>query len=139
MVDELRTLHENGPLHYYYVIERNQTLQQLVIKVIKEYNVVKILAGDDLKRDQFKFIYRIHKKVYDSALKNTFVGRNKDSPEAIMQKVIPELTVFNSMLHIRDVDDRKAADIEKKAKKAAEREALGLSEEEEEELVLDIP
>jgi len=81
----------------------------------------------------------MQKKVYDSALKNTFVTRNKDSPEAIMQRVIPELTVFHSMLHIRDVDDRKASDIEKKAKKAAEREALGLSEEEEEELVLDLP
>lgn len=52
---------------------------------------------------------------------------------------MPELTVFKAMLLIRDIDDRKAADIAKKAKKKAEREALGLSEEEEEELKLDIP
>jgi len=139
MVEHLRELHNNGFLHFYYVIERNRTLQELVIELIRQYNIVKLLAGDDLKRDQFKFMYRMQEKVYNCALKNTFVNRNKDSPEAILNKVIPELTVFHTMMHIRDVDDRKALDIEKKAKKKAEREELGLSEEEEEELVLDIP
>ena len=43
------------------------------------------------------------------------------------------------MLLIRDIDDRKAADAEKKQKKKEERAALGLSEEEEEELKLDLP
>ena len=56
-----------------------------------------------------------------------------------MESVVPELTTFKSMLLIRDIDDRKAADIEKKKKKKEERAALGLSEEESEELVLDIP
>ena len=100
----------DGPLRYYYVCERNRTLQELVIKLIHEYNIVKILAGDDLKRDQFKFIYKVHEKIYDCALKNTFLARNKDSNEAILNKVIPELCVFRTMLHIRDVDDTKAAD-----------------------------
>lgn len=139
MVDELRTLHENGSLRFYYVIERNRTLQELVIALIHQYNIVKMLAGDELKRDQFKFLYRVHEKVSDCALKNTFVNRNKDSSEAIINKVIPELTVFMTMMHIRDIDDRKALDEQKKERKKAEREALGLSEEEEEELVLDIP
>lgn len=56
-----------------------------------------------------------------------------------MMEVVPELTVYKAMLLIRDIDNRKQADIEKKQKKKADREALGLSEEEEEELVLDIP
>ena len=43
------------------------------------------------------------------------------------------------MLLIRDIDDKKASDIEKKQKKKEERAALGLSEEEEEELKLDLP
>lgn len=43
------------------------------------------------------------------------------------------------MLRIRDIDNKKKADIEKAAAKKKEREELGLSEEEEEELVLDIP
>lgn len=56
-----------------------------------------------------------------------------------MDSVIPELTTFKAMLLIRDIDDQKASDIEKKKKKKEERAALGLSEEESEELVLDIP
>lgn len=56
-----------------------------------------------------------------------------------MELVVPELTTLKAMLLIRDNDDRKAADIVKKQKKKAERAALGLSEEESEELVLDIP
>lgn len=43
------------------------------------------------------------------------------------------------MLLIRDIDNKKKVDAEKAAAKKAEREELGLSEEEEEELVLDIP
>ena len=52
---------------------------------------------------------------------------------------IPELTVFFSFLHIRDIDDRKESDLQKKKRRAQEREELGLSEEEEEELKLDLP
>ena len=43
------------------------------------------------------------------------------------------------MLLIRDIDDKKANDVIKKEEKAKQRAELGLSEEEEEELVLDIP
>ena len=43
------------------------------------------------------------------------------------------------MLLIRDIDDRKANDVIKKEEKAKQRAELGLSEEEEEELVLDLP
>ena len=53
--------------------------------------------------------------------------------------VIPELTVFKAMMHVRDIDDRKQSDAIKKVRKAEERAALGLSEEEEEELKLDLP
>ena len=56
-----------------------------------------------------------------------------------MQAVIPEMTVYEAMTLIRKIDDKKQTDIEKKQKKAEERAALGLSEEEEEELKLDIP
>lgn len=79
----------------------------------------------------------MHELVYKSALKDTYL--NTKLSGSVLQSVIPELTVFKAMLHIRDVDDRKAADIEKKKQKAIEREELGLSEEEEEELKLDLP
>ena len=75
--------------------------------------------------------------VYNCALKNTYLNPQKNVE--IMKTVIPELNTFHSMLHIRDIDDRKATDEAKKKKKAEERAALGLSEEEEEELKLDLP
>ena len=126
-----------GPLRCSYYVERNVEMSKKVFALVNKYNIVKILAGDDLKRDQFKFIYAIHDKVYNCALKDIYLN-NKQSGNCF-QSVIPELTVFKAMLHIRDVDDRKANDAIKKQKKAEERAALGLSEEEEEELVLDIP
>ncbi len=107
------------------------------MELIRHYNIVKILAGDDLKRDQFKFIFSVHNLIYNSALKDTYLDAKLNAP--VMQTVIPEMTVFKTMLHIRDVDDRKAADILKKKTKAEERAALGLSEEEEEELKLELP
>merc|ERR1712037_55414 len=53
------------------------------------------------------------------ALKNTYLNPQKNVE--IIKTVIPELNTFHSMLHIRDIDDRKATD------------------EEEEELKLDLP
>ena len=98
---------------------------------------MKILAGDELKRDQFAFAHAIHEKVYNTALKDIYLKPQQN--KAIFETVIPELTVFKTMLHIRDIDDRKASDEAKKQKKKEERAALGLSEEEEEELKLDLP
>ncbi len=105
--------------------------------MVKVYNIVKILAGDDLKRDQFKFIYSIHDIVYNSALKNDYLSEQFGAH--VMKEVVPELTAFKAMLRIMNIDDQKAADIEKKERKKEERAALGLSEEEEEELKLDLP
>ena len=52
---------------------------------------------------------------------------------------MPELTVFKSMMLIMEIDDKKIADVALKARKKAERENLGLSEEEEEPLKLELP
>ena len=68
--------------------------------------------GDEIKRDQFRFLYEVHLQVYGSALKDTYLDAKQH--RAIMEKVVPELTTFKAMLLIRDIDDRKASDIEKK-------------------------
>ena len=47
-----------------YYVERNTVMTQRIFTLIKEYNIVKRLAGNDLKRDQFRFIYNIHDIVY---------------------------------------------------------------------------
>ena len=134
---ELKDMHEKGPLRVSYYVERNYEMTVRIITLVKEYNTVAWLCGDDLKRDQFRFIYNMHEKIYTSALKNFYLDSKLMQPT--LQSVAPELTVFYSMLLIRDIDDKKQDDEAKKIAKAKEREELGLSEEEEEELVLDIP
>lgn len=137
LVNELRAMHKLGPLRSSYYIERNIKMSQKIITLVHQYNIVKRIMGDELKRDQFQFLYNVHLTVYDSALKDIYL--NSKQHQQVMESVVPELTTFKAMLLIRDIDDRKAFDIERKKKKKEERAALGLSEEESEELVLDIP
>lgn len=70
--------------------------------------------------------------VNETALKDVYLDPTVNGK--VMNVVLNELVAYTSMLHIRDIDDRKAADEAKKQKKKEERAALGLSEEEEEEL-----
>ena len=137
LVTCLRDMHKRGPLYVSYYVERNTEMGKKIAELVRQYNIVKILAGDDLLRDQFKFSHKIHEIVYKSAVKNTYLDDKKD--QAVREVVIPELTVFQAMMHVKTVDDRKQSDAIKKAQKAEERAALGLSEEEEEELKLDLP
>ena len=120
-----------------YYVERNTEMTKKIYTLIDQYTIVKELAGDDLKRDQFKFMYNIHEIVYRSALKNDYLSEQFGAH--VLKVVVPELTAFKSMLLIRDIDDQKAIDVDKKQKRKEEREALGQSEEEEEELKLDLP
>mmetsp|Transcript_46190 Transcript_46190/g.61151 ORF Transcript_46190/g.61151 Transcript_46190/m.61151 type:complete len:529 (+) Transcript_46190:35-1621(+) len=137
LVKVLRDMHKAGPLHCSYYVERNLAMTKKIYELVRQYNIVGILAGDELKRDQFKFIYKIHDMVYSCALKDYYLTSAPNS--VVRETVIPELTVFFTMLHVRDIDDKKRSDDLKKKKKAEERAALGLSEEEEEELKLDLP
>ena len=57
----------------------------------------------------------------------------------IFADVIPNLTVFKAMLRIRDINDKKKADIDKEKEKSERRAALGIPEPEPEEEKLDIP
>lgn len=130
-------MHRDGPLRCSYYVERNTDMKKRILELVAQYNIVKRLAGDQLKRDQLNFIYKIHDMVYNCALKDNYLSEQGQG--IIRQVTIPELTVFLKMLHIRDIDDRKRQDEGKKHRKAQERASLGLSEEEEEELKLDLP
>ena len=46
LVDELRKMHNLGPLRMSYYIERNLTMVEKIIGLIHQYNIVKVLAGD---------------------------------------------------------------------------------------------
>lgn len=125
----LLEMHKKGPLRCHYFIERNTELQTDVIAMTKQFVVSNWLAGDALKQDQFKFIYKIHDIVFGSSLKDTYLDVKKN--KVILEEVIPELTVFKAMLLIRDIDDRKQADIVKEAEKAAQRAEMGIEVQEE--------
>ena len=73
LVKVLRDMHKAGPLHCSYYVERNKDMCEKIFELVRQYNIVKILAGDDLKRDQFKFCYRMHEMVYNCALKDIYL------------------------------------------------------------------
>jgi hypothetical protein len=50
-------MHQEGPLHCKYVIENNEELMKKTCEMVKKDVVAQWLAGDELKQDQFKFIY----------------------------------------------------------------------------------
>ena len=103
LVDELRRMHNLGPLRMSFYIERNLGMVTRIIDLVHQYNIVKVLAGDDLKRDQFKFIYKVHERIYDCALKDIYL--NPKQNQMVIQAVVPEMTVYEAMTLIRKIDD----------------------------------
>lgn len=67
-------MHRLGPLRMSYYVERNYEMTVKIMDLVRHFNVVKVLLGDELKRDQFKFIYNMHEKVYLSALKDVYLN-----------------------------------------------------------------
>ena len=112
-------------------------MQKAIIELIGRDFIVQDFAGDALKRDQFIFLYNIHSIIFDSALKDDYLKGQMNG--VIYQDVIPMLTVFKAMLRIRDINDKKKADIDKEKEKSERRAALGIPEPEPEEEKLDIP
>ena len=53
----LLQMYKDGPLHCKYVIEDNQELQEKTIIMVQKDVISQWLAGDELKQDQFKFLY----------------------------------------------------------------------------------
>ena len=67
-------MHTDGPLRISYYVERNYEMTVKTMDLVRHYNIVRVLLGDELKRDQFKFIYNMHEKVYLSALKDIYLN-----------------------------------------------------------------
>ena len=77
LVNELREMHKKGPLRMSYYVERNLEMTKKIMALVHHYNIVKILMGDELKRDQFKFLYSVHEKIYQTALKDIYLDPKK--------------------------------------------------------------
>jgi hypothetical protein len=85
-------MQKEGPLRSRYYIELNEELQNLVIEMVRIDGICQWLIGDELKQDQFRFIYTVQKTVYDCALKDFFLNPKNNS--RIIETVIPQMTAF---------------------------------------------
>ena len=96
VIKELNEMYRLGVLRIKYKIEENKVLQDLIKEMVRKDNIAQWLAGDELKRDQLCFLYKMHKIVFDSALKEYYLSHNTN--KRITEVVIPQLTVYKSML-----------------------------------------
>ena len=60
---------------------------------------VQWLLGDELKQDQFQFLYETINIIYESALR----GRLLNMDQRIIDTVIPQLTAYRAIMAIRDI------------------------------------
>lgn len=121
---ELIRMHEVGHLQIKYIVEDNEDLQAFMTDLVAKDLLVQWLVGDELKQDQFKFIFDTVNIIYQSALRDKFLA-SKDS-DPIIDSVIPKLVAFKSLMKIREIQLVKYKE-EMAAKKKAER--MGLKKE----------
>ena len=96
-----------GHLRIKYVIEKNEELAKEIDVMVQKDMVAQLLVGNELKQDQFRFMYDTVNIIYDSALQTKLVNLHDKKNEAIESTVIPELIAFKSLLRIRDIQLRK--------------------------------
>mmetsp|Transcript_38382 Transcript_38382/g.36750 ORF Transcript_38382/g.36750 Transcript_38382/m.36750 type:complete len:89 (-) Transcript_38382:828-1094(-) len=87
-------MHKMGIVRCKYIIEHNAVLMAKTIHMVKMDLTAQWLAGDDLKQDQFKFIYKVMKIVYDSALKDYML----QDDQRVIETVIPNLAAYHALL-----------------------------------------
>jgi len=122
---------KGGPLQCHYFIEKNKELMKLICDMVRKDVSAQWLAGNNLKQDQFKFMYSCQKIIYNSALKDYLVADKKKSFR-ILNDILPMLIAYNSLLNVRDIDDKKESDVVKGKQKAERRAALYGDDKEEE-------
>ncbi len=106
-------LHKEGPIHCKYIIEDNTELQDKTILMVKRDIDAQWLAGDELKQDQFKFMYSVMKIIYDSALRDALLNEKKE----VIENVLPALVAYEALLVIKRILDTKEAEAKKEKEK----------------------
>lgn len=86
-------MHKKGPLYCNYIIEDNEELQKKAIEMVSKDVTVQWLAGDELKQDQFKFIYGTMRIMYMSALKDLLLAEDT----RVLEEILPNLVVFRAI------------------------------------------
>ena len=115
VIAELLRMQKAGFLRSHYILELNTELMDKIITMVKCDNTAQWLMGNELLRDQLKFVYGVHKTIYDSALKDSYL--NPKTNEACLRDVVPNLTAYRAMITIRDIEDNKALDVIKDAER----------------------
>ena len=67
--------------------------------MVKHDGVVQWLMADELKQDQFQFMYDTVKVLYDSAVRDKLLANDANTLDA----VIPKLLAYRSVMVIRDI------------------------------------
>ena len=97
-------MHKDGVLMIHYIVEENEDLKKNVIDMVKKDVITQWLMGDQLKQDQFNFLYEVIKIIYDSALRDKLIAGDKE----LINEVIPQLVAFKSIMAIRNIQLTKA-------------------------------
>lgn len=127
VVKEMLEMHKLGPLRCKYIVEMNHEMREKVLALIGHDVTVQWLAGDSVKIDQFKFIYEVHKIIYDCGLRDLYLSEQTNAD--IIQNVIPCLAVLKQIQRIMTLEDKKVEDKIKQAEKEARlAEYLGTQE-----------
>lgn len=113
MRDCLLKMQKEGHLHCKYIVEDNEELQQKTIVLVQKDITAQWLAGDELKQDQFKFMFDVMKIIYDSALRDMLL--NEDAK--VLDNVLPSLAAYQALLVIKNIFDTKDAEKKKEAEK----------------------
>lgn len=114
-----------GHLLIKYIVEDNTELQDFMTDLVNKDVLVQWLVGDELKQDQFSFIFETINLIYNSALRDEFLAAKEK--HVILETVIPKLVAYRALMRIRDIQMTKYRE-EMAAKKKAER--LGIKKEE---------
>jgi hypothetical protein len=107
-------MEKDGHLLIKYIIENNKQLQLDTIDMVKQDGTSQWLVGDELKQDQFRFFYDTSKIIYDSALQ----GKLLSADQTVLESILPKLVAFRSVMSIRNIQLRKAAEFRKIKEKA---------------------
>ena len=75
---------------------------------------------DQLKQDQFNFMYETCKVLYDTAVRDKFLANDA----TVLDSVLPKLLAYRSVMVIRNIKLKQAAEC-KKLREKMEREGKG--------------
>ena len=122
VIKELLDMLKLGHLRAKYIIPDNTELQDKVILMVSLDVTCQCLMANQLKQDQLKFIYNVHKTIYDTGLKDIYIDKAKN--EHILQNVVPNLNALHSLINIMEIEDARQADLDAAEAKKKRREEL---------------